>query len=80
MPALVAKTVRVAATQLESIDFDLEANVAKACKYIAEAADKGCQLIGFSECFIPGYPFWIWYFVFPLYCCLPFLTLSGNVP
>jgi hypothetical protein len=54
------KIVRVAATQLESVDFDLDANVAKACKYIALAAEQGCQLIGFSECFIPGYPYFIW--------------------
>ena len=52
--------VRVAATQLESVDFDLDANVEKACKYIALASKEGCQLIGFSECFIPGYPYWIW--------------------
>jgi predicted amidohydrolase len=57
------RVIRVAATQLESIDFDLDANVAKACKYIAEAAEKGCQLIGFSEVFIPGYPYWIWYII-----------------
>jgi nitrilase len=55
-----SKVVRVAATQLESIDFDLDANVAKACKYIALAAEQGCQLIGFSECFVPGYPYFIW--------------------
>jgi hypothetical protein len=33
------KIVRVAAAQLESVDFDLDANVAKACKYIALAAE-----------------------------------------
>ena len=55
-----SKIVRVAATQLGSVDFDLDANVAKACKYIALAAEQGCQLIGFSECFIPGYPYFIW--------------------
>jgi hypothetical protein len=54
------KIIRVAATQLESVDFDLNANVAKACKYIALAAEQGCKLIGFSECFIPGYPYFIW--------------------
>ena len=54
------KIIRVAATQLESVDFDLDANVAKACKYIALAAEQGCKLVGFSECFIPGYPYFIW--------------------
>jgi nitrilase len=44
----------------ESVDFDLDANVAKACKYIALAAEQGCKLIGFSECFIRGYPYFIW--------------------
>ncbi|KAF4631072.1 hypothetical protein G7Y89_g7063 [Cudoniella acicularis] len=61
MPATqTGRIVRVAATQLASVDFDLDACVDKACKAIVEASEKGCQLIGFSECFIPGYPFWIW--------------------
>lgn len=55
-----SKIVRVAAVQAESVDFDLQANVAKVLKYIVEAAEKGASLVAFSECFVPGYPYWIW--------------------
>lgn len=54
-------TVRVAVTQLASVDFDLEAGVEKTCNIIAEASQAGAQLVAFPENFIPGYPFWIWY-------------------
>jgi nitrilase len=53
-------TVRVAVTQHEPEWLDLEAGVQKTCRLIAEAAEKGCSLIAFPECFIPGYPAWIW--------------------
>jgi len=52
--------VRVAVTQLEPEWLDLQASVEKTCKYIAEAAQKGAQLVTFAEAFIPGYPAWIW--------------------
>jgi predicted amidohydrolase len=56
-----SRTVRVAAVQAESECFNLDAGVAKACKYIEEASQKGAKLVAFSECFLPGYPYWIWY-------------------
>lgn len=55
-----SSTVRVAVTQHESAWLDLEAGVAKTCTLIAEAARAGAKLIAFPECWIPGYPAWIW--------------------
>ncbi|KAK1452891.1 hypothetical protein CPAR01_12739 [Colletotrichum paranaense] len=55
-----SKVVKVAVTQAEPAWIDLPAAVAKTCKLIAEAASNGAQLIAFPECWIPGYPVWIW--------------------
>src|SRR5271155_4855277 len=62
---------KVAVTQLEPCwyssppivihdRFDLEAAVEKTIKYIKEASENGADLIAFPECWIPGYPTWIW--------------------
>lgn len=57
----MAKTpLRVAVTQAEPEWLDLEAGVEKTCKLIAEAASNGAKLVSFPECWIPGYPAWIW--------------------
>lgn len=53
--------VRVAVTQAEPVWLDLQGSVAKVVKLMGEAAENGAQLIAFPECFIPGYPCWIWY-------------------
>jgi Carbon-nitrogen hydrolase len=53
-------TVRVAVTQHESAWLDLEAGVEKTCSLIEEAAQAGAKLVTFPECWIPGYPAWIW--------------------
>ncbi|KAJ5729633.1 Carbon-nitrogen hydrolase [Penicillium malachiteum] len=53
-------TVRVAVTQAEPEWLDLAAGVTKTCELIAEAAKNGAKLIAFPECWIPGYPCWIW--------------------
>lgn len=55
-----SSTVRVAVTQAEPVWFDLAGSVAKVVKLIQEAAENKAQLIAFPECFIPGYPCWIW--------------------
>ncbi|KAL3257424.1 hypothetical protein ABHI18_006874 [Aspergillus niger] len=52
--------VRVAVTQHEPVWLDLHATVDKTCRLIAEAAGNGAQLITFPECWLPGYPAWIW--------------------
>lgn len=52
--------VRVAVTQHEPCWFNLHGSVDKTVKLIREAAANGAQLISFPECWIPGYPVWIW--------------------
>lgn len=52
--------IRVAVTQAEPAWFDLAAGVAKTCELIEEAAKSDAKLIAFPECWIPGYPCWIW--------------------
>ncbi|CAK5265640.1 unnamed protein product [Mycena citricolor] len=54
------KMVRVAVTQAEPCWFDLNAAVAKTCQLIVTAAENGAKLVVFPECWIPGYPCWIW--------------------
>jgi predicted amidohydrolase len=53
-------STRVAVTQHESEWLDLQAGVKKTCALIKEAATAGAKLIAFPECWIPGYPAWIW--------------------
>ncbi|KAJ0309015.1 hypothetical protein Brms1b_009266 [Colletotrichum noveboracense] len=57
---MTVRTVKVACTQAEPAWVDLPAAVEKTCKLITEAASNGAQLIAFPECWIPGYPCWIW--------------------
>jgi nitrilase len=51
---------RVAAVQAAPVFLDLDATIDKGVRLIREAATNGAQLIGFPECWIPGYPWWIW--------------------
>jgi nitrilase len=53
-------SLRVAVTQHEPVWLDLQGTVDKTCKIIAEAASEGAKLVAFPECWIPGYPAWIW--------------------
>ncbi|KAJ5690795.1 carbon-nitrogen hydrolase [Penicillium macrosclerotiorum] len=55
-----ARNVRVAVTQAEPAWLDLAAGVTKTCDLIAQAANNKAELIAFPECWIPGYPCWIW--------------------
>jgi len=51
----------IAAAQATPIFLDRTATIDKACKLIAEAATGGAKLVVFPECFVPGYPLWIWF-------------------
>ncbi|KAA8575037.1 hypothetical protein MFRU_002g03350 [Monilinia fructicola] len=53
-------TIRVAVTQAAPEWLDLEKTVEKTCRLIEEAATNGAKLVTFPECWIPGYPAWIW--------------------
>ena len=53
-------TIRVAVTQHEPAWLDLAAGVTKTCSIIASASAAGAKLVAFPECWIPGYPAWIW--------------------
>ncbi|KAK8115846.1 hypothetical protein PG984_012348 [Apiospora sp. TS-2023a] len=50
----------VAVVQAEPVWLDLDATVDKTCALIGEAASNGARLVSFPECWIPGYPAWIW--------------------
>jgi aliphatic nitrilase len=51
---------KVAAVQAAPEFMDLDACVDKGISLIREAAAKGASIIAFPECWIPGYPWWIW--------------------
>lgn len=53
-------TIRVAVTQAEPEWLNLEATIKKTCSLIADAASNGARLIAFPECWVTGYPAWIW--------------------
>jgi len=53
-------TVRVAVTNHEPVWLDLQGTVQKTITIIKEAAEAGAKLVAFPECWIPGYPAWIW--------------------
>ncbi|EFQ93215.1 hypothetical protein PTT_09473 [Pyrenophora teres f. teres 0-1] len=55
-----SSTVRVAVAQFEPAWLDLPKAVEKTCRLVREAAQNGAKLVSFSECWIPGYPAWIW--------------------
>jgi len=63
----VSASLRVAVTQHEPVWLDLNGTVEKTCKIVAEAAEAGAKLVVFPECWIPGYPAWIWYAIISNY-------------
>ena len=57
---MTEQLLRVAAVQAAPAFLDVKAGVAKAIRLLEEAAAAGARLIAFPECWIPGYPWWIW--------------------
>lgn len=45
--------------QMAPVWLDRKATLGKVVAAVHEAADQGAQVLGFGECLIPGYPFWI---------------------
>lgn len=51
---------QAAVVQAAPVFMDLDACVDKAIGLIEQAARQGASIIAFSECWFPGYPWWIW--------------------
>ena len=49
----------VAFAQLAPVWLDRDATLGKVVAAIGQAADQGASVIGFGECLVPGYPFWL---------------------
>lgn len=56
----MSASIKVAVVQAAPVFMSLDGCVDKAIHYIEEAARQGAQLVAFSECWIPGYPWWVW--------------------
>jgi len=51
---------KIAIVQVAPVFLDKTKTVELAVEKVEEAADKGAELVVFTETFIPGYPTWIW--------------------
>ena len=51
---------KLAANQAAPIYFDQAASAKKACSFIQKAGEQGAVLVAFGECWLPGYPFFVW--------------------
>lgn len=50
--------VKLAAAQVAPIFLNREKTIEKACEVIIEAGKNGANIIGFPECYVPGFPHW----------------------
>ncbi len=53
--------LKIALAQIAPVWFDRTATLEKVLGRINEAAHHGCDVIGFGETLVPGYPFWLEY-------------------
>ena len=51
--------LKVGIAQIAPVWLNRAQTLTKIMDYVAQAAEKGCQLITFGETVLPGYPFWI---------------------
>ena len=56
----MSEAFKAAVVQAAPVFMDLDGCVDKAIALIEEAATGGARIIAFPECWIPGYPWWIW--------------------
>ncbi len=54
------KCFKVAAVQAAPVFMDLQKGIEKTVELIEQAAKQKASLIAFPECWLPGYPWWIW--------------------
>lgn len=52
----MSQTIRLGAVQAEPVWLDLQGTVQKTIKIIQDAGQKGINVLGFPEVWIPGYP------------------------
>lgn len=57
---MISEAFVAAAVQASPVFLDREATVVKTIGLIEQAAQNNARLITFPECWIPGYPWWIW--------------------
>ena len=56
----MTETFKAAVVQAAPEFMDLEGCIDKARGLVERAAQEGARLVAFSECWFPGYPWWIW--------------------
>lgn len=56
----MATKFKAAVVQAAPVFMDLSGCVEKAIGLIRRASQEGAKLVAFSECWFPGYPWWIW--------------------